>query len=68
MELAKITEASKDAQPHLCDHKGLGLSQQANFDESGPDPDRDTARKVVKALLGLAQKCANSYVFALLAR
>ena len=49
MELAKITEASKDAQPHLCDHKGLGLSQQARIGESGSDPDRDTARQVLKA-------------------
>jgi len=58
----------KTRSSHLCDHKGLGLSQQANFDESGPDPDRDTARKVVKALLGLAQKCVDSYESTLLAK
>ena len=52
MELAKITEASKDAQPHLCDHKGLGLSQQARFGESGSDPDRNTARQVLEPSIG----------------
>ena len=52
MELAKITEASKDAQPHLCDHKGLGLSQQARFGENGSDPDRNTARQVLEPSIG----------------
>ncbi|MBR6409975.1 MAG: DUF4368 domain-containing protein [Clostridia bacterium] len=32
----------------MCDHKGLGLSQQARFGESGFDPDRNTARQVLE--------------------
>ena len=27
----------------MCNHKGLGLSQQARFGKSGSDPDRNTA-------------------------
>ena len=58
----------KTRSSHFCDHKGLGLSQQARFGESGSDPDRNTARQVLEALPDLAQKCVDSYESTLLAK
>ena len=47
---ARITAFfTKMRSSHLCDHKGLGLSQQARTGKSGSDPDRNTACKVLKA-------------------
>ena len=68
----------KTRSSHLCDHKGLGLSQQARFGESGSDPDRDTARQVLEPSIGtllasygcdngFGRKSAYSYEYALLA-
>ena len=37
----------KSRSSHLCDHKGLGISQQARCGKSGSDPDRNTARHIV---------------------
>ena len=64
---------------HLCDHKGLGLSQQARFGESSSDPDRNTTRQVLEPSIGTllasyrgengsGQKSAYSYEYALLAK
>ena len=69
----------KTRSSHLCDHKGLGLSQQARFGESGSDPDRDTARQVLEPSIGTLlasyrgdngsrRKSAYSYEYALLAK
>ena len=69
----------KTRSSHLCDHKGLGLSQQASFGESGSDPDRNTARQVLEPSIGTLlasyrgddgsrRKSAYSYEYALLAK
>ena len=69
----------KTRSSHLCDHKGLGLSQQARFGESGSDPDRNTARQVLEPSIGTLlasyrgdngsrRKSAYSYEYALLAK
>ena len=51
----------------MCDHKGLGLSQQARFGESGSDPDRDTARQVLEPSIGtlLASYAAHELIKAI---
>ena len=50
----------------MCDHKGLGLSQEARFGEQCSDPDQNTARQVLEALPDWAQICVDSYASTLL--
>lgn len=69
----------KTRSSHLCDHKGLGLSQRAKIGGSGSDPDRNTARQVLEPSIGTLlaryqseggsrQKNAYYYKYALLAK